>query len=402
MLKEKAILQELGKSYMEIAMLPLQQEKIQLWKALNRSKMQRPMVVIDQLPLHELNNEGELNCLVEDPYWREVEYSLRLALYKWKHFPVDMVIDPFITIPKVISSTGYGISAVEETLKTDSKNSVISHKYKNQFEIFEDIDKLKDMTFTHDTSASTLYLEQGNEIFNGIAPVKAVGIQFHLGLWDHLSTAMGVENIYFDLIDRPEFIHAIMERITAATIAGIMQANELAIHNDVSNTCHCSYIYTDDLLPNSGQSLGATANNCWAFGMAQLFSSVSPEITKEFEIPYISKMAEYFGAIYYGCCDRLDDRLDLVKNIPNVRKVSCSPWSKREAFAEKIGNKLIMSNKPSPAFIATDSVDWDSIKADLQHTVDLAKANNVNLEIILKDISTVKYCLLYTSPSPRD
>ena len=102
-------------------------------------------------------------------------------------------------------------------------------------------------------------------------------------------------------------------------------------------------------------------------------------------------MAEPFGTIYYGCCDRLDDRLDLVKKIPHVRKVSCSPWSDRKAFAERIGPELIMSNKPNPAYVATDALDEDVIRADLRQTITLAQENRVNLELILKDISTVRH-----------
>ena len=102
-------------------------------------------------------------------------------------------------------------------------------------------------------------------------------------------------------------------------------------------------------------------------------------------------MAECFGMLYYGCCDRLDDRLDLVKKIPHVKKVSCSPWSDRERFAENIGPELIMSNKPTPAFVAGDSFDGDVIQKDLERTVEAARRNNVNLEFILKDISTVRY-----------
>lgn len=108
------------------------------------------------------------------------------------------------------------------------------------------------------------------------------------------------------------------------------------------------------------------------------------------DLNYITLMAEHFGMIYYGCCDRLDDRLDIVKRIRNVRKVSCIPWSDRKKFAENLGSELIMSNKPTPALLATDTIDWDTVKSDLKYTVDVAKANNVNLEIILKDISTVK------------
>jgi hypothetical protein len=50
-----------------------------------------------------------------------------------------------------------------------------------------------------------------------------------------------------------------------------------------------------------------------------------------------------------------------------------------------------MSNKPTPAFIANDYVDWDDVRTDLKYTVGLAKSTNVNLELILKDISTVNF-----------
>jgi len=390
---DKKVLQEIGARYMEIATLPVQKEKIGLWKALNRSKMARPMVTINNIPWHELNHNGELDCMVENPYWRDVELELRKAVYQWKHFPVDRVLDPFIIIPMAIPKweQEYGIDQKEELCSLDSANDVVAHHYENQLQTMDDIKKLKDLPITHDTERSKLLCEQGRNIFSGIAAIKMRGVQFHLGIWDYVSSRMGVEDIFYNLIDRPEFIHTILNKLTDATLYGIKQANDLKIHDDITNICHCSHIYTDELLPDSGAGKGPVSKNCWAFGLAQLFTSLSPDMFEEFEVPYITKMAEQFGMIYYGCCDRLDDRLDLVKKIPNVRKVSCSPWSKREAFAEKIGKDLVMSNKPNPAFIATSLVDYDEIRKDLAYTCELARKNNVNLELILKDISTVRY-----------
>ena len=40
---------------------------------------------------------------------------------------------------------------------------------------------------------------------------------------------------------------------------------------------------------------------------------------------------------------------------------------------------------------SANEVDWQEVRKDLKYTVDLAKANNVNLELILKDISTVRF-----------
>lgn len=390
--KDKEILRTLASNYMEIATLPIQREKMELWKALNRGDMQRPMVVLDQLPWHELNNEGALTCLAQNSFCRELEWELRSTIYKWTHFPVDMVVEPFITIPKSINNTGYGIGTDEETLQTDETGGIVSHRYSNQIKTEEDIDKIKDMVISHNEDTSRIFMEQAQDIFGGIAPLRqSGGLQFHLGVWDTLSMLMGVENIYYDLVDRPDFIHKVMERITDSVIEGIEQTNKLKVYNDNANVCHCSYVYSDELLPDFGAGKGPLSQNSWAFGLAQLFTSVSPAVTEEFEIPYISRMAEYFGAIYYGCCDRLDDRLDLVKRIPHIRKVSCSPWSNRDIFAEKIGPELVMSNKPTPALVAGDSFEPEAVRQDLELTMAAAKRNKVNLEFILKDISTVKY-----------
>jgi hypothetical protein len=389
---EKAVLRKLAEEYMEIATLPVHREKVELWKALNRCKMQRPMVCIDQLPWNELEIDDSLKCRVEDKFFRNIERTLRRTIYKWKHFPVDMVVEPYITIPKTITSSGYGLAPQAERLSLHEGSTAPSRHYERVLNNYDDLEKITDIQFTVDNEMSELHLQQAKDIFDGIAPVvQGRGVQFSLGVWDYLTMLIGIDEVYYEFFDNPDFIHACVDRLTNSVISGIKQANELMIHDDIAQTCHCSYIYTDELLPSFGQGKGPVSKNCWAFGLAQLFTSVSPQTMDEFEIPYVSRMAEYFGMIYYGCCDRLDDRLDIVKKIPNVKKVSCSPWSDRAKFAENIGSDIIMSNKPAPAFLAADTVDWDSVKNDLKYTVDVAKANNVNLELILKDISTVRF-----------
>ena len=352
--------------------------------------MQRPMVCIDQLPYNELNANGDFSYQVSDPYWRTVEHALRNTIYTWRNFAVDMVVEPYITIPKVVHNSGYGIEKDTTTLALDVHTTAASVHYDNVLKDYEDIEKIKDMEITQNESETALRFAEAKDIFKDIAPiVLGHGVGFSLSGWDRLNEYMGMENLLIDMYDRPEFLHACINRVTESTIAGIVSANKLQVHDDIVNLCHCSYIYTDELLPDFGAGKGPTSQNSWAYGLAQLFTSVSPEFFNEFEMPYITRMAEHFGMIYYGCCDRMDDRLEFVKKIPNVKKVSCSPWSDRNNFAANIGPNLIMSNKPSPAFIACESVNWDVVRDDLKATLDVAKANGVNLEFILKDISTV-------------
>ena len=382
-------LRTLAIDLMEIANNPMMEQKKTMWKALNRNNMQRPMVVIDQLPWNELDCT-ELHITISDPYWQIVERTMRQTIYMYRHFPVDMVIDPFIKIPKVVSNSGYGLIPNEKIMGMDNAN-IYSHKYRNLITNFDDVKLITDMTITYEEAETNRYLDEANDMFFDIAPVKAYGIVFSLGVWDYLSQLMSVESIYYDLIDRPELLHVAINRLTEATIAGIEQASSLNVHNDNSNVCHCSYIYTDELLPKSGAGKGGIAKNCWAPGLAQLFTSVSNDVFKEFELPYITRMANMFGMIYYGCCDKIDHRLNLVKKIPNVRKISCSPWSDKIAFAEKIGQEHIMSIKPNPSFLAESNFDEDIVRKDITETCMHIKKNNVNAEFILKDVSTVHF-----------
>ena len=349
------------------------------------------MVNIDQLPHHELDTDESRHCLVEDPFWRGIEQKMRRDLYMWTYFPVDMVIEPFIKIPMAVSDSGYGVESVEDLLATDSANDVVSHRYKPVMTVDSDLSIIQNRTFKHDTTETRRRFLEGEDIFAGIAPIKVYGVTFHLGIWDEITKWFGVEQCYIMIKDEPDFVHRLLRRLTNALTAGIRQVNTMRISHDTANVCHCSYVYDNKLLPEPGKGRGATTNNSWAFGLAQLFSAVSPEVTKEFELPYIRELAWEFGAIYYACCEGVSDRLDVLKKIPNVRKISCSPWSNKEQFAEMIPENIVMSYKPNPAFLATETMDEDIIRKDLQETCALAKKYGKKLEIILKDVSTVRY-----------
>jgi len=384
-----AVLRELAKKYMEYASLPVQEEKRELWRQLNKLNMVKPMVTIDQMPWHELDVDGSLVCRVENPYFHWLEWRMRMDIYKWEHLPVDMVLNPYLTLDRLISNTGFGMAA--RRLDHDSTGNIQSHLFADQLEELEDVEKIKTPVLSLNREAEADILAAAHEIFDGIAPLKWGGIMLHSGLWDQITFWKGVENCYIDLLDRPELIHAIMERYTNAFLAQIEQINRLGVYDITGNICHCSYTFSDSLPTAACDHDHPTTHDGWTFTMAQLFSSVSPEINAEFEVPYISKILSQFGSVYYGCCERLDDRLDIIDRMPNIRKISCSPWSDRENFASLLnGEKYIMSNKPNPALLAGSTFDEDLVRADLRRTIAAAKTNGICLEMLLKDISTVK------------
>ena len=389
--EERGLLRALAERYMEHALSAQNNENRRLWRSLNDGVMLKPMVAIDQMPWNELNDDGSLSCAVADPYFRRIEWNLRSEIYKWERLPADMVLNPYVLLPRPIANTGYGIrNEYEATARTDA-GGVVSKRYVNQFKEPEDAEKIKTPRISIDRESEARLFDEAKEIFDGVAPVKPGGVVLHLGFWDWIAQWMGVENCYIELMDRPEMMHAIMERLTAATIDEIEQINALGLYDVNCNMCHCSYTFSDALPSEDCDLENPTSRDGWGFGMAQLFTSVSPQITAEFEVPYMQRIFKHFGAIYYGCCDRLDDRLDIIDRMPNIRKISCSPWSDREAFAANLPKKYIMSNKPSPSFLAETSFDEDAVRADLRRTIAAAQNHGLRLELLLKDISTVKH-----------
>lgn len=381
------VLRKLAAEYAEAAALPVQQEKKRLWLKLNHLHMERPMLTIDQLPWVELEVDKSLKCCVEDEYWRNVERELRRTLYKFRHLPADMVINPYVCLPRPIHHSGWGIEPqFHRKIELEQGSSAPSREFVNQIETMENLEKIRMPVLTLDRAKESCIEEQARIIFDGIIDYRMTGICMHLGIWDSISMWMGVENCYYALVDDPELIHALMEKLTQGILGMIEQMNRQELFDIHSNLCHCSHTFLEDMPKNDDHAL---SGNAWAFGLAQLFTSVSPQITDEFEVQYMKRIFPYFGAIYYGCCDRLDDRMPVIEKLPKIRKLSCSSWSDREHFADVMPHYCVMSNKPNPAWLADGKLDDQLVRDDIRRTIAAAKAHNRNLELLLKDVSTV-------------
>ena len=76
---------------------------------------------------------------------------------------------------------------------------------------------------------------------------------------------------------------------------------------------------------------------------------ISPEMMKEFLLPYQIPILEQFGLSAYGCCEDMTKKIDILKEIKNLRRIAVTPWSNLLACAEEIGKDYVLSWRPSPA-----------------------------------------------------
>lgn len=132
-----------------------------------------------------------------------------------------------------------------------------------------------------------------------------------------------------------------------------------------------------------------TRRNLWGRGAAQVFASVSPAMHEEFDTEYLIRYFEGFGLLYYGCCEPLDRKLHIIKRLPNLRKISITPWADVRTAAEQMGGDYVLSRKPNPAHVASSPFDETVVRADIQDTLRICRETGTPCEFVLKDISTV-------------
>ena len=389
--KSRDILRALASRVAEIAALPVQAETIRLWKALNGLKPARPMVRIDQIPWHEMDVDGELALQTQDPFCRNVETRLRRILYCWRHIPVDMVVEPAIDFPKTIRGAGFGVQTIERTAVSDPKNNVVGHFYIDQLKTENDIQKIKTPQIVFDAEATARTEERARELFDGILETRMQGMFPVFRAWDLIVQWHGTESLFYDLAARPEFIHAIMRRFTDASLFLLDQLEEKGLLGFPQSVIHCTGAHVDELPAPGFDARRPRAKDLWTSGQAQIFSAVSPAMHQEFELDYANRWYSRFGLVYYGCCEPLDRKIDIIRGIPRVRKISMSPWVDVERGAERIGRDFVFSRKPSPAFLARDTWTPGAVEKDLRDTLDRCRRHGCPVELILKDISTVRY-----------
>ena len=112
---------------------------------------------------------------------------------------------------------------------------------------------------------------------------------------------------------------------------------------------------------------------------------------EEFALQYERRWLERFGLSYYGCCEPLHEKIDLLRSIPNLRKVSVSPWADIERAAEALSGNYVLSLKPNPSILAKDRFRPEEARNELKQKLQTAELYGCRVEIVLKDISTVRH-----------
>ena len=390
---DRAILRELARKKHEYANLPQMEENRRLWRATNDLQMIKPPVYINEICWPELEGEPDLALRCTHPFARELEEFLRQELYCHEHGFGNQILEDYLESPLVVYDSGFGIDEVVDVATTERNSDIVSRHFHILIQNMDDLEKIKEPEIYLDMERTRQYTELMEDIFDGVIPIKQVGAR---GLWftpwDYLIRVMGVEETMMNLIDRPEFVEAVVKRYVDCAMVRMSKYRELGIWASNNTSCRVGsggYGIISSLDEPDKALDHCDTKQMWGCGNAQIFSDVGPDMHWQFSLQYELAWLSQFGANYYGCCEPLYFKMDIMDKIPNLRKVSMSPWNKWDEAAAQCRGKYVMSCKPNPSIFAGGTLDVELARRDLEEI--LRKTEGCSIEIILKDISTVKY-----------
>jgi len=383
---DRMILRNLALEVADIAALPEMARRRRLWVEHNSLRSRYPMMLVfPEGSWAELLPEASLQCVAPDA--REVEENLRRRIYGWKHFCDDTVVEREWVAAKRISNTGWGLAPRRIPSPVTRGSFHIDPVIKAP----ADLKKLRMPEVVYDEKGSQAYLDAVRDLFGDILEVKPRGmrrVDFHM--LNHYTALRGLEEFMMDMYAEPQMLHEALAFMTEGNLRLMKQyadMNLLSLNNDSTYHGSGGNGYTDHLPAPGADPSRVRYADVWGFSESQEMAQVSPEHHVEFALQYEKKLLAPFGLNSYGCCEDLTRKLDDVLAVPNMRRISISPWADVDVCAAKLKGRAVYSWKPNPAHLVGD-FNAARVRDYVRHAVQAAKTHGCFLEMVLKDTHT--------------
>lgn len=196
----------------------------------------------------------------------------------------------------------------------------------------------------------------------------------------------GIEHFMLDMFDNPEGLHRLV---------GFMRDGILKVHEEAESAGDwglCAHQnqampYAEELEDPKANANGVKRSQLWGYMAAQELTAVSPAMHDEFMLQYQLPILKQFGLVAYGCCEDLTNKIDILRQIPNLRRIALSPFANAARCAEQIGRDYVLNYRPSPVDMVSYGFDRNRIRSILKR--DLEACRNCHVDITLKDVETV-------------
>lgn len=377
------ILRDLAKKYASICAEPEQNMRRRLWRQHNSLQPVKPLIYVRAFAWREMPHS---KCECQDVFFRKHEDFLRHQLF-WHSLNDDSIFEPWITVRATHTCNGWGLSGEHITSDTPGGSFKIDYPVKE----LSDALKLHVPKHAIDEQQTQADSEQLQDAIGDILTININRAPAYQMWTADLSTDLGhlrgIEHIMLDMLDHPEWLHQLMRFMSD----GVLKAQaEGEIAGDWGLCAHQNQAmpYAEDLPDPAANVNGINRKQLWCFMAAQEFTAISPAMHEEFLLRYQMPILSKFGLVAYGCCEDLTNKIDMLRAIPNLRRIAVSPFANVARCAEQIGKDYVLSYRPSPADMVSYGFDPARIRSRL--TRDLQACRGCHVDITLKDVETVE------------
>ncbi len=382
---DRACLGALVDQYLAVAHDPAMDERRELWRRLHNLEPTRPLVYLRGGRVWGEVPEIQVRECAH-PVLRGVEGSLRNLLFR-ASLGDDSIFEPWLTVRPVFRQSGWGLS--ETITRPDEAKG--AWKADHPLKDLDDLSQLVKPQHAIDEAATAERLAVVQE---------AVGDRIDLDLdrspcytvWSgDLSTDLGrlrgIEQFMIDMYEDPEGLHRLLAFIRDGVLAAHAQA-EAATDWGLSSHQNQAMPYAKELDDPAPNQRGRRQTELWGFLAAQEFTLVSPAMHDEFLLQYQLPILERFALTAYGCCEDLTRKIDMLRQIPNLRRIAVAPLADPKACAEQIGNDYVMSYRPNPSLMLSCGYDEDRVRKIICEALD--SFAGLSIDITLKDVDTAE------------
>ncbi len=388
---ERYYLRELAKKQLEYAMLPIMKEREERWYRHNDLKGDLPMISFETWTV-EQELLPPLQCTSETA--RNIELQIQREILNHERIGDDRVVRAWYNIGWDIQFLLFNIPIGTRHAK-DSKGRDLGHQFLYPIkEIPEDLRLLKPSFISVDREKTLRWKAFLEELFGDILPVRMGMGSPCICLTQDLVHLMGMETMMYALVDYPDEMQAFMSRLTQEHLDFMkwMEREGLLFLNNGNDWLNQGSSGFTKELPTSGYKPGEKVGlkDLWLYMDSQETVSISPDMFGEFFFPYYLEAAKHFGMLSYGCCEPVHSIWEkYISKLPNLRKVSISPWCNEEYMGGALkGTKVIYHRKPSPNFIGVGAeLDREAFRAYIRKSVECARG--CKMEFSFRDVYTL-------------
>ena len=385
----REILAPLVDRIVELADHPAEKHKKELWSqhnALQPTSKIPVSLTFENIPDRQWDlmfGRDHLQC--QEELARYLEFYLKKRIWMAVNVPDDHVVWSAVSIPAVYTQNHqhWGVDLAWQSTDDELGSESIIAPFANKIEM----SILCAPQTEVDEAATSTRLAEASELVGGRLIVFPAYETLRQQPYEFAVCLRGLERLFLDVYDNPELVHALMEFITRSIIAGLKRREACGWLNcppDPSGHYQMvpTFRHIAAYLPPDFAERKPLARDEWAYVSAQSAFGLGPAMYEEFVHRYNCRIAELFTAktVYYHACECLDQKLDIIATLPNLRRQHVSAWSSVALAARKYQGSVNLEVTTHPNLVAL-GLTLEEMKNVMKRLVQEADGHPMNLSI---------------------